>query len=269
MALPTEGLIEVPFAQLRQVESSIRYDWNNALRGDDPFVMLQFTERGEGCFEFGGIVRAVPRHHVFIGTLPETSRYFYPASAREPWVFSWINFYGELSLRLWRELRDHAGPVLQLQPSAIRLFHRLVTRTSGRTWTDPYETSKAAYNFYLEVLRQLPKPAPAQPFHDAVLHLQTRYQKVIRMKEVAAQAGMSREHFTRLFTTQMGEPPAAFLRRIRLEAAARLLRTTDLPRAEIAFRSGWPSPAKLDFFFKRHHGVSPKVYRQRHGSRPA
>jgi AraC-like DNA-binding protein len=263
VALLTDGLIQVPFAQLRQVEASPRYHWNNAERGDDPFVILQYTEKGEGRMEFEGVTRAVPQHHAFVALVPERSRYFYPADASGPWVFSWINFYGELSLRIWRELRDQAGPVMALSPRAVRLLHRLITRTSGRSWTDPYETSREAYNFYLEILRHLPKRAPSQPFHDVILYFQAHYQKAIRMKEVAAQAEMSREHFTRLFTAQMNEPPAAFLRRIRLEAAARLLRTTDLPRAEIAFRSGWASAAKMDYFFKRHYGVSPKVYRQR------
>jgi AraC-like DNA-binding protein len=263
VALSTDGLIQVPFAQLREKRSSPRYDWDNSQRGNDPFVMVQFTEEGEGRFEFEGKIRPVPKHHAFVALVPERSRYFYPADASGPWVFSWINFYGELSLRLWRELRDQAGPVVELSPSARRLLHRLIVRTSGRDWADPYETSKAAYNFYLETLRHLPKRAPSQPFHDVIFYFRAHYQKVIRMKEVAAQAGMSREHFTRLFTAQMEEPPAAFLRRIRLEASARLLRTTDLPRTEIAFRSGWASPAKMDLFFKRHYGVSPKIYRQR------
>ena len=263
MGLTSEGLIQVPFVKLRETHSSPRYHWDNAQRGDGPFVMLQYTKKGEGRFEFEGLIRPVPPGHAFVAVVPEKSRYFYPPDARAPWVFSWINFYGELGLRLWRELREQAGPVLALSPLAVRLLHRLIARTSGRGWTDPYETSRAAYSFYLEVLRHLPKRAPSQPFHDVILYFRAHYQKAIRMKEVADQAGMSREHFTRLFTAQMQEPPAAFLRRIRLEAAARLLRTTELPRAEIAFRSGWASPAKMDFFFKRHYGVSPKIYRRR------
>ena len=263
MALATDGLIQVPFARLREKRSSARYDWDNSQRGDDPFVMVQFTEAGEGRFEFEGEIQAVPKDHAFVALVPERSRYFYPPEGKTPWVFSWINFYGELSLRLWRELRDQAGPVIALSPSAKRLLHRQIVRTAGRAWADPYETSRAAYDFYLETLRHLPKRTPAQPFHDVMLYFRAHYPKVIRMKEVAAQAGMSREHFTRLFTAQMEEPPAAFLRRIRLEAAARLLKTTDLPRAEIAFRSGWASAAKMDYFFKRRYGVSPKIYRQR------
>jgi AraC-like DNA-binding protein len=225
-------------------------------------VIFQYTKQGEGVFEFDGKAHRVPKGHAFISMVPENSRYFYPENAREPWVFSWASFYGELSLRLWSELRDHAGPVIALAPSAVRLFHRLTLRASARDWIDPYEASKAAYHFYLETLRHLPKRPAIQPFEDAILYFRAHYQKGIRMKEVATHLGMSREHFTRLFTKQMGQAPATFLRHLRVEAAARLLRTTDLPVTEVAFRSGWASPTKLDLFFKRTYCVSPKEYRR-------
>ena len=258
-----EGLLQVPFGSVKEMRTSSRYQWDNWQRGTDPFVIVQYTQRGEGIFEIDGAAHRVPRGHALIALVPENSRYFYPEPAREPWVFSWANFYGELSLRLWRELRDQAGSVIALAPAAVRSFHRQTVRASARDWIDPYEASKAAYHFYLETLRHLPKRPAVQPFEDAILYFRAHYQKGIRMKEVATHLGMSREHFTRLFTKQMGQAPATFLRHLRVEAAARLLRATDLPVTEVAFRSGWASPTKLDLFFKRTYDVSPKEYRRR------
>jgi AraC-like DNA-binding protein len=258
-----EGLIQVPFGHLDEVRASVRYRWDNGRRGTDPFVIVQQTHRGEGVFEFEGKPHRVPPGRAFIAMLPEQSLYYYPAEAREPWVFSWINFYGELAVHLWRNLRTQAGPVIPLAPPAVRLFRRLAMRAARRKWADPYEASRAAYEFYLETLRHLPRPPATRPFQDVISYFHAHYQEGVRMKEVAARAGISREHFTRLFARQMGCGPAAFLRRLRLEAAARLLRTTDLPVAEAAFRSGWTSATKLDVFFKRHYGVSPREYRKR------
>jgi transcriptional regulator GlxA family with amidase domain len=117
------------------------------------------------------------------------------------------------------------------------------------------------------MLRQVPRPRATRPFQNVISYFHNHYQEGIRMKEMAAQAGISREHFTRLFARQMGCGPAAFLRRIRVEAAARLLRTTELPVAEAAFRSGWASASKFDLFFRRRYGVSPREYRRRGGRR--
>jgi AraC-like DNA-binding protein len=262
-----EGLLQVPFGSALERRTSPRYHWDNLQRGADPFVIFQYTLRGEGIFAWDGRTFRVPPGHAMIAFVPEASRYFYPEGAREPWVFSWLNFYGELSLALWREIRQQAGPVFPLAAPVARRLRLLTARASRRNWADPYEASKAAYDFYLESLRHLPKKREGRPFEDAIRYFQAHYQKGIRMKEVAAHLGMSREHFTRLFLRRMGQSPAAFLRNIRLESAARLLRTTDLPVTEIAFRNGWSSAGKLDFFFKRHYRLLPKDYRRGKASR--
>jgi AraC-like DNA-binding protein len=260
---PLEGLLQVPFGHLDERRSTPRYHWDNRQRGSDPFVIVQCTEAGEGVFELEGQPHRVPQGQAFIALLPEDSRYYLPEGADGPWEFSWINFYGDFALQLWRSLRLQAGPVVPLRPSARRLLRPMIQRARKRNWADPYEASRAAYAFYLETLRHAPRPSAPRPFQNVISYFHGHYQEGIRMKEMAAQAGMSREHFTRLFAREMGCGPAAYLRRIRVEAAARLLRTTDLPVAEAAFRCGWTSATKLDLFFKRRYGVSPRDYRRR------
>jgi AraC-like DNA-binding protein len=260
---PAEGLFQVTFGSRREERDSPRYRWDNRRRGTDPFVIMQLTLRGEGRFrDRDGKIHAVTPGHAFIALLPEDTAYFYPEDATRPWVFSWLNLYGDLALNLWRGLRDTAGPVVPLTRRGRGRFVRLAGRVGGRARPDPYETSRAAYELYLETLRHLPRRRPVQPLREAVSFLHAHYPKPVRMKEVAARAGMSREHFTRLFTRERKMGPAEYLRGIRLEAAARLLRTTEFPVAEAAFRSGWASATKLDYFFKRRYGVSPREYRR-------
>ena len=264
MPSPVPGLIRVPFCSQRERRATPRYDRDNFQRGTEPFVIVQHTLKGEGCFEIGGDIHLVPEGRALIALVPEKSRYFFPRDGAEPWIFSWVNFFGELALRLWSELRAGAGPVIPLAPVAARLLRQLARGTLRRGWTDPYDASAEAYHFYLETLRCLPPAGPRSPAREAAHHFQTHYPKTIRMKEVANRAGMSREHFTRLFRQEMGRPPAAYLRELRLEAAGRLLRTTTIPLAEVALRSGWPSAAKLDYFFRRHQGASLREYRRTH-----
>lgn len=211
---------------------------------------------------FGGREYAVPRGHAFIALVPEASRYGYPASGREPWVFSWLNFYGGLALRLWGALREQSGPVVALAPATVREMEALIAKGRRRGWSHPYEASVAAYRFHLEVVRRLRAPEPAQPLARAAAYLRAHYQEPLRVKELAALAQMSREHFSRLFFKQMGESPAAFLRGLRMEAAARLLRSTRLPVAEVAFQCGFSSATKLGLFFRRRYGSTPMAYRR-------
>lgn len=266
-----DNLISIPFGQSREEQKFPRYDWDNRNRGADSFVIFQYTHAGAGEVVFGGRPQAVPPGHALIALPPEASRYRFPARGREPWVFSWINFYGDLALRLWAGLRERSGPVVPLAPPAARMLEALIakTRRSGRGWRDPYEASGAAYRFHLEVLRGLPFPeagaGAARPLGRSIAYLRDHYREPLRMKEVAALAGVSREHFTRLFFKQAGQSPAAFLRQVRVEAAARLLRSTGLPVAEVAFRSGFASATQLGIAFRRRLGLSPAAYRERAG----
>lgn len=79
---------------------------------------------------------------------------------------------------------------------------------------------------------------------------------------LAAHVGVSPRHLTRLFADNVGEPPAAAVRRIRLETAARLLGTTDLPLSQLAHACGFSSAETLRQAFVVRFGVAPRTFRQ-------
>lgn len=80
---------------------------------------------------------------------------------------------------------------------------------------------------------------------------------------LAAHAGLSERHFTRLFTAQVGETPARYVERLRVEAARRLLETSDSGLAAVSGHCGFGSVETLRRAFQRRVGVAPDTYRQR------
>jgi transcriptional regulator GlxA family with amidase domain len=78
---------------------------------------------------------------------------------------------------------------------------------------------------------------------------------------LAAYAGISARHLTRLFTTHMGVTPGRYVRRTRTEAAANLLKSTRLPLPELARRCGLGSSETLRRAFAERFGVLPSQYR--------
>ena len=260
-----ENLIIVPFGQKKERQSSSRYLWNNDHRGDESFVIFQYTHQGLGCLDFGGKIYSVPAGHAFIAMTPEESHYYYPPEGKNEWVFSWINFYGNLARRIWGELRERVGPVVKLTPSTAHFLETMIQNVTTHGWRDHYEASTEAYRFHLEVIRHL-RPSKKEtegPLTQSLAYLRRHYQTPLRIKEVAAIAKMSREHFTRIFFQQVGTTPAAYLRQIRLDTATRLLSMTELSIAEIAFRSGFSSVTQMGIFFKRNHNLTPHRFRQR------
>jgi transcriptional regulator GlxA family with amidase domain len=80
--------------------------------------------------------------------------------------------------------------------------------------------------------------------------------------ELASRAAMSLRHFTRVFTEEVGEAPRAYVERVRIEAARRMLEETDETVAAVATRCGFGTAESLRRNFIRRVGVSPDQYRR-------
>ncbi|MQA97188.1 MAG: helix-turn-helix domain-containing protein [Streptosporangiales bacterium] len=78
---------------------------------------------------------------------------------------------------------------------------------------------------------------------------------------LAAEAGVSERHLTRLFLKHLGQTPGRFVRLARTEAAAHLLTSTSLPMAAVAARSGFGSAETLRQAFTDAYGIPPSHYR--------
>ena len=70
----------------------------------------------------------------------------------------------------------------------------------------------------------------------------------IDLNKLAEISGFSRWHFHRIFAEFLGEPVGTFIVRMRVETAARLLRYTEIPVKEIAYKVGYDPLLCLRFF---------------------
>ena len=249
--LPSQSdfLISTPFGNRYEVNSSPRYYWDSSKRGQEPYVILEWTLGGEGVFEWKGKANPVPKDSAFIAIVPEATKYYYPKQGREPWEVAWLDFYGPFSISIFRQLREAFGPVLPLptKSAAGVMLTKLIETVAPRSTLDPYESSTAAYAFIMEWQRQLTRPMlqAADPVQAALGLFSARFREPLGMKEVAAQMGLSREHFTRLFTERTGESPAEHLRSLRVAAAQQLMHRFPVPLKEVALRCGFPSVRAL------------------------
>ena len=81
------------------------------------------------------------------------------------------------------------------------------------------------------------------------------------VQRLAAVSGVSAAHFARSFKEAFGIPPHRYLLARRIERARALLRDTDLPITEIAFRTGWNSLGTFGRIFREITGESPSQLR--------
>lgn len=81
------------------------------------------------------------------------------------------------------------------------------------------------------------------------------------VESLAREAHLSRAAFARRFSAGVGQAPLAYLTRWRMGVAARLLRETRSPLAEIAARVGYESEFAFSRAFKRAQGQPPTAFR--------
>src|SRR5688572_29555492 len=93
-----------------------------------------------------------------------------------------------------------------------------------------------------------------------------RLGEAIHVEDLAAAAGLSPFHFSRMFHASTGKSPHAYVTARRMEEACRLLTTTDMALAQVATRVGYRTQAHFTGVFHRHVGVTPRTYRLSRGA---
>ena len=97
---------------------------------------------------------------------------------------------------------------------------------------------------------------------DVKRYIREHLHEPLNRERLAAVAGFSIPHFHRVFTAQVGESAASYIRRLRLERAGRKLRMGAVDITEVALAAGYDSHAAFSKAFRQQFGLSPREFRQ-------
>ena len=82
------------------------------------------------------------------------------------------------------------------------------------------------------------------------------------LDRLAAQVGLSKFYFNRLFKSAVGVSPSHYHINLRMDEAKRLLRETKRSVLEIALDVGYSNPSHFAQLFRKETGLSPSDYRK-------
>ena len=268
VAMPRPGwrLPAMLTAAGHQLVTETSYDWDGRKRGDAAFALLQYTLAGAGELRFEGRrYRPVPGTAMLL-TFPHDNRYWLPPGGH--WRFFFLCLQGEQVLHAWREAIDRLGPLPRLGSGseAPATAARACAAVLDGAVTTPWRASAWAYRVAMALLEDA---APAREGTEgrpeavarAIALVRRAYHEPLDVERMAAEAGLSRYHFTRLFRASERLSPMDYLRRHRMREAARLLKTTDWPVKAVADEVGFRDARYFGKVFRRAFGVPPATFR--------
>ncbi len=186
------------------------------------------------------------------------------------WTESWVEMKGALieKLIVGRVLRK-AEPLRRRVATtqldeALNALHVRVRRSTGRfdpqisvgafailaAWTGPGQEPRA-------------ESATTAKIIEAEQYLAAHHHEAIDLKAFAKQRGIAYSHFRKLFRAHTGYAPWAYVLRLRLVRARRMLLQSSATLEEIASELGFSSAFHFSAAFKQAFGLAPSVWRKR------
>lgn len=187
--------------------------------------------------------------------------------SRHAWEASWIHFDGPMARAYFQEITASYGQVLSpantsaVSQNLYRIYEyfrnsRPISEASiSRSLTD-------ILNSFLFPASSKENPAVCiKPVSDSLSYINEHFHEPLSLEQLAAKAGLSLYHFTRIFAKETGFTPHQYLINTRLSAAKFLLKSSEASVKDIGFSTGFHSESSFCSTFKKHTGITPSQYR--------
>lgn len=93
-------------------------------------------------------------------------------------------------------------------------------------------------------------------------YIHENYEKKLTLQEIADASAVSTRECLRCFQASIRQSPMEYLMDYRIQAAAKLLETTNLSVSEIAIRTGWGSSSYFTKMFRQARSKTPNAHRK-------
>jgi AraC-like DNA-binding protein len=260
-----------PFVACEECRNTPAYHWDGHYRRSETFAVLQCTLAGEGRIRRRGEEHRLPPGTAFLCAADDPEIvYFYPREERRTWRFVFLLFRGGGFREIAIGLADRFGPVLRLSHESPALLALLALRAHGGHGIDmnPGEGARLTYDLLAAMAAESAAAADAKKNGNLLTERWLAKMEegltdgAVPVADIARSLGVSREHFTRVFTRETGQSPKSWLTRRQMLLAARLVKDGTLTVKEIAGRLGYPSAEAFTKAFTRHFAMPPFRFRR-------
>jgi len=250
--------------------TSPSYRWDGMNRGKGIYAILQITLSGKGAIRFEDATYEVKQETGFLCIVPGRHVYYFPDDA-DHWEFLYVVVRGNDAVQHWSYIIEKLGPVIDFRTydKPLQMLSRFYAEIYNNPQMDKYIISSRLYELLMDLhrmadgLEAVRKEQLPNPIASAVNLMQSRYATDISLDEIVGHVGLSKYkyHFCRYFKKKTGLTPNQYLRKIRVEKAAWLLRHSSKTLDAIAKDTGFDNSNYFIKVFRSFVGVTPTDYR--------
>lgn len=205
-----------------------------------------------------------------LALLPSGVNHQYWANADDPWSIFWCHFSGYRAQEyIYNMDYKKEYPVLEVGHSPLlkAQFSAVLAETSTGFNTPAMIYAANMLKQLLAYIGKLAQQTKSQERHqfniDALqAYMLQNINKSIDLHALCSQVNLSKFHFSKKYKEATGFPPLQHFLKMKVEYASYLLETTELAIQGIASQVGYDDSLYFSRLFKKHTGLSPKVYRE-------
>lgn len=224
------------------------------------YYLIHFVKSGKGVFSVGGNDYALEKNSACLIRPGVVS--YYRADSDDPWHYAWLGIRGSEAERLINATLGDCD-VFNVPAELIYELEAVV-----KTAVDVTDMAYALTGLCYKILGRMrseraPKPKRPDIVKSATRFIEYNYFRPFDVTRLAEELGMSRAHFTTVFTAAMGVSPYNYLTRFRISKAESLIKSdAGLSVTEVAYSVGFSSIERFSEMFKKYAGVSPLAYKK-------
>ena len=245
------------------------FDWHKGRTLHEWQLIL--IEQGGGTVEFPNRRYSAKEGSLIV--LPPECWHRYRPNRKTGWTTLWIGFGGDLADRLVGGMGFNPdGEVCDVSHarSFRKLFSNAVTDILERGRDNIYSTAARIPSLIASLIEERDPESDGtshqELVHRAQSHIAEHAAATVDFASLAESMGVPYRTFRYLFAKETGTSPLQYQLDIRLARAKNLLKSTDMPIAEIATTLGFKSTWYFAHFFQKRAQTSAAAYRKRHRS---
>lgn len=229
--------------------------------------LIVFTHSGKGYLRYKEKSYTLLPNQVFFIDCMEYQ--FYETDKDNLWEIAWVHFYGGTSCGYYDQFIKHGTPVMTLEqhslvPSIISQLIDVHRHKDIRTETI---SSKLLVDLLTELLLATNEQDACSFLPDYIKtimkDLDKRFNEKITLDQLANQYAISKFHLVKEFKKYTGFTPNEYLINCRITYAKELLKYSNLPVSDIAFKVGIENVSHFINLFKHREEMTPLAFRKK------